>query len=322
MQDDNYINLMDDQDILKLVGDSVITSRQNVILKSNDSACLSLNVLKSNQDQNIHTTTPAASWLTFEFMRKEKLLKIVGTFYYKDQRTYSYQSEYLDGNKQWIPLINQDCFKELILSFKPKICAYGIRFRGKSNRDDTLHFNNLNIFAQAKNPYVEGQTTQNDKHDILDKTQIVNIMEHQPFYRKIDNNLIALMKPVVICKFNESDKTIQDITNNNNQDIYQYSSSQNWLTYEFVRKYNLNEIQILLYSADKRKFNYELELLDQQKNWIKIQAEENIYQNINIKFINKMQAYGIRIRGNSNLHQNIVIVSLTILAQTGSSKYE
>ncbi|KAM3132119.1 hypothetical protein pb186bvf_015714 [Paramecium bursaria] len=320
MQDDNYINLMDEQKVQKNVGNSIIAYQKYVIVKSNDSCNIQLNVLKANQIPDIYTETPFTNWLTCEFMRKEKLLKIVGTFYYKDSRIYSYESEYLDIRKQWIPLVKQDCFKDLILLFNPKISAYGIRFRGKSNRNEYLHFNNLNIFAQAKNPYVEGQTT--DIHAIQDKTQIVNIMEHQPFYREINNNLIACMKPVVICKFNESDKAIEDITNNTTQDIYQYSSSQNWLTYEFVRKYKLSEIKILLFSADKRKFNYELELLDQYKKWIKIETAENRYKHINIKFIDNMSAYGIRIRGKSNLHQNLVIVSLTILAQRGSQKYE
>ena len=37
MQDDNYINLMDEQQVQKNVGNPIITYNKNVIVKSNDS---------------------------------------------------------------------------------------------------------------------------------------------------------------------------------------------------------------------------------------------------------------------------------------------
>lgn len=54
--------------------------------------------------------------------------------------------------------------------------------------------------------------------------------------------------------------------------------------------------------------------MDKYKNWIKIETAENRYKHINIKFIDNISSYGIRIRGRSNLYDNIVIVSLTIIA--------
>ena len=49
----------------KNVGNPIITYTKNVIVKSNDTKNISLNVLKSNQNLDIYTETSLANWLTF-----------------------------------------------------------------------------------------------------------------------------------------------------------------------------------------------------------------------------------------------------------------
>ena len=45
--------------------------------------------------------------------------------------------------------MDSSCKGRLFQKFKS---AYGIRFRGKNNINEALHFNNLNIFAKARKP--------------------------------------------------------------------------------------------------------------------------------------------------------------------------
>lgn len=83
-------------------------------------------------------------------MKTEKLAKIIGTSYYFDQRMYSYECEYLDNNKKWVPFKTTDCQKDLILEFNNTIIMRGIRFRGKNTVNQTMHFINLNFYAIRK----------------------------------------------------------------------------------------------------------------------------------------------------------------------------
>ncbi|KAM3132126.1 hypothetical protein pb186bvf_015721 [Paramecium bursaria] len=319
--DDNYISLMDQQAVSQIIHQqpsrTLGTINQNVITKTNDYNNIELQTLKNNQSLIIFTHTPGTEWLTFQFVRKEKLLKIIGQLYSNDQRTYSIECQYQDSKQQWVPNFNAVFRGQLEQIYSPPMTAYGIRFKGKSNIDDCLQLTSFNILAKANRPYVIGQNPWENAFYLHDKYEIVNIMQYQPIYKKIGNHIIVNHRPVITKQNDEQKYHIDDLKDNKIQTIHSYCQYPKWLTFEFSKKYKLSQIEISTYIEDKRIFNYEIEVMDKKKNWKQVDTGKSGLQPILIQFPNFFSSYGTRFRGTSNINPYFSVVSLKILAQRG-----
>ncbi|KAM3132128.1 hypothetical protein pb186bvf_015723 [Paramecium bursaria] len=321
MMDDNQISLMERYPVSQKIDNAPNlaqgTINRYVIQKVNDQNNIDLQTLRTNQQIEIYTRTPVGEWLTFEFIRKERIMRILGQLF-NDDRIYMIECQYLNHKKQWITNFWEDFQQVLDQNIFPPIGAYGLRFRGRSNIDLNLQFNNLNIFAKKRLPYLVAQNLWEKVNYLHDKYEIVNILDYQPFYQKINNLVVSYNRAVVTNQIVNSSNDIDSINDNKNQDIFIQSLHPNWITLEFYKKFKLLKIEVQPYIKDKRKWEYDLEVMDKQKTWKQIVvAGKTGYKPIEIDFINFFPSYGVRIRGKSNVSQSLLVVSIKILAQRG-----
>ncbi|KAM3130719.1 hypothetical protein pb186bvf_017133 [Paramecium bursaria] len=239
-----------------------------VVVKTFDNNNVSLSILRVNEDRKVYTDTPQFQWQTYQFTKQYRLQKIQGKLYSNDNRFYDYECQQIMDifNKQ------QGVHKDLSIEFKTKLWALGIRFQGINTKNDIFHLNKLNIFAEVGMPEAQEGVQQKLIHLDYDKRQIINLLERQLVYTKINNHYLA-SKQYVIKKIDQSQCSIQDIVDNKDSYINLYSSD--WITFEFARKFKLKSVKAMAFDG-KTIYYYEFQILNKQKQWVKIQQNSSL----------------------------------------------
>ncbi|KAM3142971.1 hypothetical protein pb186bvf_005034 [Paramecium bursaria] len=295
------VDILEDQPYYTKTNEQKFIIKQPVVIKSDDDKNLTLETLRANLNPDIWTNTIFPQYQRYQFTRIYNLCKIIGTLFYNDERKYYYEVEYLNLEGQW----EEQCFKDIYIEFTPVRPAQGIRFKGKSDKNDTFHLTKLNILAEIGYPLYNDVNFNKQQLQILlsdyDKFS-------QLFYLNNKRFKSLIMSPSI--QFRILSTIIMNLYDN-------------WLTFQFPKKYKLKQIIAVLFHADKRKYNYEIQLLTKDKVWVTLEKAVDRYRDIDIQLTQRMSALGLRIQGCSDPNPPYLhLQRIEIWAQQGLPLYD
>ena len=65
---------------------------------------------------------------------------------------------------------------------------------------------------------------------------------------------------------------------------------------------------MFLWIKDRRLHDYEIEVMDKKKNWMRVDAGRSGFRPIEVEFNYFLSSYGIRMRGKNTINTNFGVV--------------